>query len=78
MAARRLASRIPAVREAVGLAAYHAGEWQTAIAELRTYHRMTGRRSHLAVLADYAGLTISESEQAEILKQLGVDVRTER
>ncbi|GGR73915.1 hypothetical protein GCM10010169_17180 [Micromonospora fulviviridis] len=52
MAARRLASRIAAVREAVGLAAYHAGEWQTAIAELRTYHRMTGLQSHLAVLAD--------------------------
>ncbi|WP_223884607.1 Replicase polyprotein 1ab [Micromonospora craniellae] len=52
MAARRLASRIAAVREAVGLAAYHAGEWQTAIAELRTYHRMRGVQSHLAVLAD--------------------------
>ncbi|MGC4891164.1 Replicase polyprotein 1ab [Micromonospora sp. DT227] len=52
MAARRLASRIAAVREAVGLAAYHSGEWQTAIAELRTYHRMTGLQSHLAVLAD--------------------------
>ncbi|MFC0100037.1 Replicase polyprotein 1ab [Micromonospora marina] len=52
MAARRLASRIAAVREAVGLAAYHAGEWQSAIAELRTYHRMTGLQSHLAVLAD--------------------------
>ncbi|WP_236145966.1 MULTISPECIES: lipopolysaccharide assembly protein LapB [unclassified Micromonospora] len=52
MAARRLASRIAAVREAVGLAAYHAGEWQTAIAELRTYHRMSGVQSHLAVLAD--------------------------
>ncbi|MEV4847737.1 tetratricopeptide repeat protein [Micromonospora matsumotoense] len=52
MAARRLASRISAVREAVGLAAYHAGEWQSAIAELRTYHRMTGLQSHLAVLAD--------------------------
>ncbi|MEV4814084.1 Replicase polyprotein 1ab [Micromonospora avicenniae] len=52
MAARRLASRIAAVREAVGLAAYHAGEWQTAIAELRTYHRMTGLQSHIAVLAD--------------------------
>ncbi|WP_435832760.1 tetratricopeptide repeat protein [Micromonospora wenchangensis] len=52
MAARRLAARISAVREAVGLAAYHAGEWQTAIAELRTYHRMTGLQSHLAVLAD--------------------------
>ncbi|WP_285790235.1 Replicase polyprotein 1ab [Micromonospora sp. NBRC 101691] len=52
LAARRLAARISAVREAVGLAAYHAGEWQTAIAELRTYHRMTGSQSHLAVLAD--------------------------
>ncbi|MFI6230636.1 tetratricopeptide repeat protein [Micromonospora echinospora] len=52
LAARRLAARISAVREAVGLAAYHAGEWQMAIAELRTYHRMTGSQSHLAVLAD--------------------------
>jgi tetratricopeptide (TPR) repeat protein len=52
LAARRLASRIAAVREAVGLAAYHAREWQTAISELRTYHRMTGRQTHLAVLAD--------------------------
>ncbi|MFF5056608.1 Replicase polyprotein 1ab [Micromonospora sp. NPDC000663] len=52
LAARRLASRISAVREAVGLAAYHAGEWQTAIAELRTYHRMSGLQSHIAVLAD--------------------------
>jgi uncharacterized protein YjbI with pentapeptide repeats len=32
---------------------------------------------NLAVLSDYAGLTISESEQSEILKQLGVDVRPE-
>jgi tetratricopeptide (TPR) repeat protein len=50
--ARRLASRIGVVREAVGLAAYHTGEWQLAIAELRAYHRMTGRQTHLAVLAD--------------------------
>jgi HAD superfamily hydrolase (TIGR01450 family) len=52
VAARRLASRISAVREAVGLAAYRAGEWQTAITELRTYHRMSGQQAHLAVLAD--------------------------
>nr|WP_229716355.1 hypothetical protein [Mangrovihabitans endophyticus] len=51
-AARRLASRIAAVREAVGLAAYAAGDWATAIAELRTYHRMTGRQTHLAEIAD--------------------------
>jgi tetratricopeptide (TPR) repeat protein len=52
VAARRLASRIAVVREAVGLAAYAAGDWATAIAELRTYHRMTGRQTHLAELAD--------------------------
>ncbi|MGX6604713.1 tetratricopeptide repeat protein [Micromonosporaceae bacterium Da 78-11] len=40
------------MREAVGLAAYAAGDWTTAIAELRTYHRMTGKQTHLAELAD--------------------------
>ena len=44
IAARRIASRIAVVREAVGLAAYAAGDWATAIAELRTYHRMSGSR----------------------------------
>ena len=52
IAARRLASRIAVVREAVGLAAYAVGDWTTAIAELRTYHRMTGRQTHLAEIAD--------------------------
>lgn len=52
MAARRLAPRIAAVREAVGLAAYHAEDWPTAISELRTYQRLSGRPAHLAVLAD--------------------------
>jgi tetratricopeptide (TPR) repeat protein len=52
VAARRLASRIAVVREAVGLAAYAAGDWATAITELRTYHRMTGRQTHLAEIAD--------------------------
>ena len=52
IAARRLASRIAVVREAVGLAAYAAGDWATAIAELRTYHRMTGKQTHLAEIAD--------------------------
>jgi tetratricopeptide (TPR) repeat protein len=47
-----MASRIAVVREAVGLAAYAAGDWTTAIAELRTYHRMSGKQTHLAELAD--------------------------
>jgi tetratricopeptide (TPR) repeat protein len=52
LAARRQAPRIGSVREAAGIAAYRAGEWAPAIAELRAYHRMTGRQNHLAVLAD--------------------------
>ena len=40
------------VREAVGIAAYQAGEWQTAVSEIRTYHRMSGKQTHLAILAD--------------------------
>jgi glycerol-1-phosphatase len=52
MAARRMASRIAAVREAAGIAAYYAGEWQAAITELRTYHRISGRHGHLAMIAD--------------------------
>jgi tetratricopeptide (TPR) repeat protein len=51
-AARAHAARIGAVREAVGIAAYLAGEWQVAIAELRAVRRMSGRDAHLAILAD--------------------------
>ncbi|MBP2477433.1 tetratricopeptide (TPR) repeat protein [Crossiella equi] len=50
--ARRKASRIGLVREATGLAAYHAGEWSEALAELRAARRMTGSSGHLAVMAD--------------------------
>src|SRR5690606_10552194 len=46
------ASRIPVVREAVGLAAYHAGEWAEALSELRAVRRMTNSNLHVAVLAD--------------------------
>ncbi|MCW2622131.1 MAG: hypothetical protein JWL64_1733, partial [Frankiales bacterium] len=51
-AAAALAGRVGAVREAAGLAAYAAEEWNEAIAELRTARRITGQPDHLAVLAD--------------------------
>jgi tetratricopeptide (TPR) repeat protein len=51
-AARATAARVPAVREAAGIAAYLAGEYAEALAELRTVRRMTGTDDHLAVLAD--------------------------
>jgi tetratricopeptide (TPR) repeat protein len=50
--ARGKAGRVAAVREAVGLAAYHAGEWSEALAELRAARRLGGHPGHLAVLAD--------------------------
>ena len=51
-AARDRASRIAAVREAVGVAAYHAGDFGEAARELRAYRRMSGDESYRAVLAD--------------------------
>ncbi|WP_243659333.1 tetratricopeptide repeat protein [Tamaricihabitans halophyticus] len=50
--ARKLAARVPAVREAVGLTAYYTGEWAEAIAELRAVRRMSGSGAHVAILAD--------------------------
>ncbi len=51
-AARDRASRIAVVREAVGVAAYHAGDFAEASRELRAYRRMSGEEGYRAVLAD--------------------------
>jgi hypothetical protein len=51
-AARDRASRVAAVREAVGVAAYHAGDFAEAAREIRAYRRMSGDRGYRAVLAD--------------------------
>jgi hypothetical protein len=51
-AARARAARVGAVREAVGIAAYHAGEWAEALTELRTARRITGDPRNLPLLAD--------------------------
>ncbi|MEO7260985.1 MAG: hypothetical protein ABI047_07000 [Jatrophihabitantaceae bacterium] len=40
------------MREATGLAAYHAGEWAEALSELRAARRISGDASHIAVMAD--------------------------
>jgi tetratricopeptide (TPR) repeat protein len=51
-AARDRASRVAAVREAVGVAAYHAEDYAEAARELRAYRRMSGDEGYRAVLAD--------------------------
>ena len=51
-AARALAGRVGAVREASGLVAYAAGEWAEALSELRAARRISGEPDHLPVMAD--------------------------
>jgi tetratricopeptide (TPR) repeat protein len=50
--ARKLAARVGVVREACGIAAYRAGEWADALAELRAARRLTGRDIGLPLMAD--------------------------
>lgn len=51
-AARVRGARVAAVREAVGLAAYHCQEWAEALTELRTARRISGDPRNLPILAD--------------------------
>jgi len=51
-AARARSGRIAAVREAVGIAAYHCGDWAQALAELRAARRMGSKSPLLALIAD--------------------------
>jgi tetratricopeptide (TPR) repeat protein len=51
-AARARTSRIAAVREAVGIAAYRCGDWAQALAELRAARRMGSKSSLFALIAD--------------------------
>ena len=51
-AARARSGRIAAVREAVGIAAYHCGDWAQALAELRAARRMGSKSVLLPLIAD--------------------------
>ncbi|WP_410636581.1 hypothetical protein [Amycolatopsis sp. cmx-4-83] len=50
--AKAKASRVPIVREALGLVAYHIGNWSEALSELRAVRRMTRTDDHIAIIAD--------------------------
>ncbi|MGZ8745063.1 MAG: tetratricopeptide repeat protein [Nocardioides sp.] len=52
LAARARASRIAVVREATGEAAYAAGHYAEALAELRAAKRMNGATGYLPMMAD--------------------------
>ena len=51
-AARARSGRIGAVREAVGIAAYHCGDWAQALAELRAARRIGTKSELLPLIAD--------------------------
>ena len=76
-AARNRAARVGVVREACGLAAYHAGLWSVALSELRAARRLTGQEGYLAVMADAErglgrperALDLARSEEARRLPQ---------
>ncbi|PZS36562.1 MAG: hypothetical protein DLM59_00905 [Pseudonocardiales bacterium] len=78
-AARSLASRIGLVREAAGLAAYAAGAWHEALAELRAERRLTGSAVHIPVMADCQrglgrperALELASSEDVRMLDAAG-------
>lgn len=50
--AKELSPRAAVVRELLGLADYRLGRWKEALGELRTYRRLTGDTTHMAVEMD--------------------------
>ncbi|NAS26019.1 hypothetical protein GT755_30660 [Herbidospora sp. NEAU-GS84] len=77
--ARRFAGRIGVVREAVGIAAYHAGQYAEALSDLRAARRMTGSEAFLPIMADCErgmgrperALDLVKSKEAEKLDRAG-------
>lgn len=52
ISASRRAGRIPVVRETLAMTAYRTGDFALAIRELRTFRRLSGRDSHIAIMVD--------------------------
>ncbi|KAA9377823.1 hypothetical protein F5972_17180 [Microbispora cellulosiformans] len=77
--ARRFAGRIGVVREATGIAAYHAGQYAEALGDLRAARRMTGSDEYLPIMADCErglgrperALDLVRSSEAERLDRAG-------
>jgi tetratricopeptide (TPR) repeat protein len=66
-AARARAARVAAVREAVGVAAYHAEEWAEALTELRTARRISGDPRNLPLIADCERALARPEQAARLL-----------
>ncbi|MFV0427933.1 MAG: hypothetical protein ACK5KO_00670 [Arachnia sp.] len=69
-AARRRASRIPVVREAVAETAYASSHYDVALREYRALRRMTGGPELIPVIADCERALGRPREALEVLKEL--------
>ena len=72
MAARARAARIAVVREATGEAAYAAGHYAEALAELRAAKRMNGATAYLPIMADCHRALGKPQEALKLAKSPGV------
>ncbi|MCB4207177.1 hypothetical protein [Arthrobacter sp. UM1] len=78
-AAASSGGRVSLVREAVGVAAYAAGEYAAALRELRTFRRISGSSIHLPLMADSErglgrpekALELAQSDEAKELDTAG-------
>ncbi|RZS29518.1 hypothetical protein EV193_1203 [Herbihabitans rhizosphaerae] len=75
--ARARASRVSVVREAAGMAAYHAGEYAEALSELRAAKRMNANVAHLAVLADCERALGRPERALDLAKEAPADLDAE-
>lgn len=82
-AAKDRAGRVSVARELNGIAAYRAGEWKEALAELRAARRMSGGPGMIAVMADCErglgrpekAIELSRSDEAQNLdRETGIEL----
>lgn len=78
-AAARRAGRVAVVREAVGVAAYQAGDYGSALSELKAAARISGSSEYLPMIADCErglgrperALSLASSPEASLLDRQG-------
>lgn len=72
--AKSEAGRSSAVREALGIALYHAGDYAGALSELQTYRRLSGRTDQNHLLADCLRATGREpAKVGEVVQEMDPD-----
>ncbi|QSB03928.1 hypothetical protein [Natronoglycomyces albus] len=71
--ARSKASRVAAVREVAGVAAYNAGDWKLALAELKAAQRLSGTNDHVAMIADCERALGRPERAIDLFREFGND-----